>query len=248
MLRFTCFLLCGSAALAEDLASWGPPRVLPVAATLHHVQGIDVDGTSLWITSVDRAARKGWLHLVDLRTGRLVREAEIQEGERFHPGGISVDLDSVWIPVAEYHRNGKTTVQQRDRRTLALLSRFEVADHVGCVAASRDALYGGNWDSLRIYTWDRSGRELARKDNPTGTAYQDLKFLRGRIVASGNRDRESGAIDWLDPVTLALERRITAGKTDRGVRFTNEGMTIRGGKLYLLPEDGPSRLFVWDFR
>lgn len=248
MLRALWLLPVTLAASAEDLASWGSPRILPVAATLHHVQGIDVDGTSLWITSVDRAARKGWIHLVDLRTGDLVREAEIQEGERFHPGGISVDTDSVWIPVAEYHRAGKTAVQQRDRRTLALLSRFEVADHIGCVAASRDALYGGNWDSLRIYTWDRSGRELARKDSPTGTAYQDLKFLRGKLVASGNRDRESGAIDWLDPVTLALERRITAGKTDRGVRFTNEGMTIRSGKLYLLPEDGPSRLFVWDFR
>ena len=43
-------------------------------------------------------------------------------------------------------------------------------------------------------------------------------------------------------------RRVRAGKTDRGVSLTNEGMTFRGGKLYLLPEDDPSRLFVFDLR
>jgi hypothetical protein len=248
MFRAACFLLLASLARAEDLASWPAPRVLPLEARLYHVQGIDVDGDSLWITSVDRAARQGWLHLVDLKTGRLVREVAVQEGERYHPGGISLDADSVWIPVAEYHRGGKTSIQQRDRRTLALLSGFTVDDHIGCLAASRDALYGGNWDSLQIYTWSRSGAQRARRDNPAGTRYQDLKFLRGKLVGSGVRDAASGAIDWLDPVSLSLERRITAGKTDRGVRFNNEGMTIRAGKLYLLPEDGPSRLFVWDFR
>jgi hypothetical protein len=29
------------------------------------------------------------------------------------------------------------------------------------------------------------------------------------------------------------------------VRFTQEGMAFRKGKLYLLPEDGRSRLFVF---
>jgi hypothetical protein len=29
------------------------------------------------------------------------------------------------------------------------------------------------------------------------------------------------------------------------VILTHEGMAIAGGKLYLLPEDGPSRLFVY---
>ena len=64
-------------------------------------------------------------------------------------------------------------------------------------------------------------------------------------MGGGVRSREEGAIDWLDPATLTLARRITAGRTGRGVLYTNEGMAIRGGKLYLLPEDGPSRLFVY---
>jgi hypothetical protein len=29
------------------------------------------------------------------------------------------------------------------------------------------------------------------------------------------------------------------------VSFTNEGMTLRNGKLYLLPEDDPSRLYLF---
>ena len=56
---------------------------------------------------------------------------------------------------------------------------------------------------------------------------------------------KAGAIDWLDPQELRLVKRIVTGKTDRGILFTNEGLTIYGGKLYLLPEDGSSRLFVF---
>ena len=65
-------------------------------------------------------------------------------------------------------------------------------------------------------------------------------------MASGNLSRDLGAIDWIDLDRLRLLRRVTAGKTDRGVRYTNEGMAVRGDRLYLLPEDGPSRLFVFD--
>jgi hypothetical protein len=38
---------------------------------------------------------------------------------------------------------------------------------------------------------------------------------------------------------------MTAGMTDRGVRFNNEGMAIRGKRLYLAPEDGNTRVFVY---
>ena len=47
------------------------------------------------------------------------------------------------------------------------------------------------------------------------------------------------------PTTLAIIRRIVTGATERGVPFTNEGMTVRGGTLYLLPEDDDSRLFQY---
>jgi hypothetical protein len=34
--------------------------------------------------------------------------------------------------------------------------------------------------------------------NPTANAYQDIKFVDGRLVASGLLSGRNGAIDWLD--------------------------------------------------
>jgi hypothetical protein len=48
--------------------------------------------------------------------------------------------------------------------------------------------------------------------------------------------------------SLKLVKRMEAGKTNRGVPFTNEGMAVGAGRLWLLPEDGPSRLFEFRLR
>jgi len=218
---------------------------IAIQAELDHVQGIDVRGRDLWISSVERGARKGRLHRIALPSGEAVREAEVQQGERFHPGGIALDGDSIWVPVAEYKPLSSAVMQHRAADTLELRSSFSVADHIGCVAADGDRLIGGNWDSELLYEWDRQGREISRKTRRTETHYQDLKCSGGLLVASGNMGPGRGSIDWLSPLTYTLRRRILAGETDRGVRFTNEGMAVGDGKLYLLPEDGPSRLFVF---
>jgi hypothetical protein len=102
---------------------------------------------------------------------------------------------------------------------------------------------GGNWDSRQFYVWNRRGKLLRTIANPAENAYQDIKFVGGRLVASGLLPRGAGAIDWLDYPSMRLVRRISAGKTDRGAAYTREGMAIRGTQLFLLPEDGPSRLF-----
>ncbi len=211
----------------------------------HHVQGIAVDGSTLWVSSVSRAHTAGYLHEFDLQTGRHRATVEIHEGARFHPGGMDQDASSLWIPVAEYRRESSSTLIQVSKRTREVISRFEVPDHIGCVAVADDRLIGGNWDARDFYYWNRQGKLLAKKPNPGKVAYQDLKFDGGKLLASGNISAEEGAIDWLDPNTLQLRKRILSGKTDRGVRFTNEGMAVVDGKLYLLPEDGPSRLFVF---
>jgi hypothetical protein len=54
-------------------------------------------------------------------------------------------------------------------------------------------------------------------------------------------------IDWLDYPSLSLIRRVTVGQTSRGVPYTSEGMAIRGDRVFLLPEDSPSRLFQFSF-
>ena len=84
--------------------------------------------------------------------------------------------------------------------------------------------------------------------NESQNAYQDMKFSRGYLVASGLLSDHTSAIDWLEFPSFRLYRRLIAGKTDRNIPFTEEGMTIRGSQLLLLPEDAPSRLFVFELR
>lgn len=229
--------------LAAGIGDQPPARTTELRGKTHHVQGIDLDETRLWVTSVDKEAKKGYLHEFALPSGELRRTVEVGAGERFHPGGIARDGESLWIPVAEYRRDSSATIQKRNAKTLALETQFEVQDHIGCVAAGPNFLVGGNWDSRTFYVWNKSGMMLRKVANPTPNGYQDLKFVDGMIVAGGLLPGKVGAVDWLEWPSLQLLRRVEAGKTDRGVPYTNEGMALRGGRLFLLPEDGPSRLF-----
>jgi Family of unknown function (DUF6454) len=220
-----------------------PTRILNLKGVTYHVQGIDVDDQSLWVTSVDTSRRKGYLHEFTLDKGNLLRSVEVQDGERFHPGGISADANSVWMPVAEYRRDSTSVIQRRNKHTLEVEFQFIVRDHIGCIAVTPDALIGGNWDARKFYVWNHHGELLREVANPTENAYQDMKFASQDLVASGLLPDHSGAVDWLEFPSLRLRRRMTMGKSDRGESFTREGMAIRGNELLLLPEDGPSRLF-----
>lgn len=232
-------------APAADLRDAKLERVIPLQAEVHHVQGIVVDGARLYVTAVNALALRGMLHEFELPSGRLIRTVEIHRGAQFHPGGMSASRDSLWIPVAEYRRNSSAVIQRRSKRTLALESEFAVADHIGCVAVDGNRIFGGNWDSRQIYEWDLTGKLMRKRDNPTGNSFQDIKAVNGRLVGGGFVNRVP-AIDWFDRDTLALVHRMDAGKTDRGAAFTREGLDLHGSKLYLLPEDDPSRLFVFE--
>jgi len=223
--------------------NWQLQATIPIQPDLHHVQGIDIEGNTLWVSSVDAKARKGYLSVVELPSGRLTKQIEVQQGARIHPGGTTLDGDSIWIPVAEYDRDGPTTIERRHKHTLALLSSFEVPDHIGCVAVSKSTVTGGSWSSRTIYQWTRDGRELWRRPNPIPTHWQDLKMDGDFLLGAGPASQTSGAIEWVTLPDLKLVRRLTTGLTDRGKAFTHEGMTLRGNRLFLLPEDAPSRLF-----
>ncbi|HEY1339949.1 MAG TPA: DUF6454 family protein [Bryobacteraceae bacterium] len=235
-------LWCGAAVLAVAVE---PSRVLELKALVHHVQGIDLDGQRIWLTSVDSESRKGYLHEFSLPDGKLLRSVEVQDGVRFHPGGISADASSIWLPVAEYRRESTSVIQRRSKRTLEVEWQFPVSDHIGCIAVMGGELIGGNWDSRRFYVWDFRGKLLRELPNPTDNAYQDIKFDGRRLIASGLLPDHTGAIDWLEPPAFRLATRVKMGKTDRGAPFTREGMAIRGDELLLLPEDGPTRLFFF---
>jgi uncharacterized protein DUF6454 len=218
-------------------------RTTALAGETFHVQGIEVDGSTLWVTSVDTKAKRGLLFEYRLPEGRLVRSVEIHDGERYHPGGLMASGDSLWIPVAEYRRASTAVIQRRNKRTLALEGHFLVDDHIGAIAVTPEGLVGANWDARDLYVWDRNGNLSRKVANSSGIAIQDMKFDGNRLIGGGLRPDKSGEIVWMKWPSLEIEKRLPVGRTDRDVVYTHEGIAIRGDKLWFLPEDGPSRLF-----
>lgn len=209
-----------------------------------HVQGIDLDQTHVWVTSVDKQGHKGYLHQFDRATGKLERQVEITDGPRYHPGGFSLAGDSLWIPVAEYTAHSSAVIEEIDAKTLVVKRKIPIADHLSCVAVTSDSLIAGNWDSRQFYVLDFSGKQRALVENPsTNTSYQEIKFVDGMLMASGPLSHTTGSIDWYTWPSLKLVRSLRASSTDRNKAYSAEGVAIKGTDLYVLPEDGPDRYF-----
>lgn len=253
-MRFSFLALCLFAALPSPPQAAAPvptgiiedARLVSISGLkgeLFHVQGIDLDGQSLWVTSVDLERHRGFLHQFDRATGALIRRIELTDGARFHPGGITVHGNAIWVPVAEMKANSSAVIEKIDKRSLTIERRIPVADHIGCVALAGRFLIAGNWDSRLFYVLDEEGRQLRIVRNPFPTRYQDIKFVDGRLVASGLLTSADGTVDWIAWPSMQLVASRHAGAADSGKAYTSEGMALKGRDLYLLPEDGPSRLF-----
>jgi hypothetical protein len=245
------FSLSPAHALGADnksLRDFDLVKTLSLEGTLYHVQGVDLDDRHIWVTSADTGRHLGHLSMFSRATGELEKDVTVGGKERFHPGGISTEADSIWIPVAEYRPNSTSVIEQRSKQTLALLFKFDFPDHIGCLAVSPECVIGGNWGSRHFYVWDKKGHLLRELTNPEANQYQDMKFLGNYLVASGVVTSTSGSIDWLEWPSMRVIQRVSAGITSRGVLFTNEGMSIDKEFLYLLPEDGPSRLFIYRYQ
>jgi hypothetical protein len=217
--------------------------ILPLDGELFHVQGIDVDRKHIWVTSVDTTNRKGYLHQFDRATGRFQRRLDLSDGPRFHPGGMSISGATIWVAVAEYRPNSSAVLMAIDKDTMTVRRTIAVGDHLGCVAADGDKLVAGNWDSRALYVFSRSGKQVRVLPNSSATRYQDMKFAGGKLVASGYLTPRSGTIDWYAWPSMRLVSTRHVGATDRDLPYTGEGMTLKGRDLYLVPEDGPSRMF-----
>lgn len=223
-----------------------PVRVVTLAAELDHPQGLEVsaDGATWWVSSVHRPRKAGLLGAFDADTGQTRRLVEIHEGDCYHPGGLSRHGDELWIPVAEYRRASRTLVQCREAATLVQRTAFEVADHIGCLAADATRLVGANWDAHTFYAWDHRGLEQLHTNNPTAARYQDLKWDGPTLVAGGLLD-DHGVVDRLAWPSLELLARVEVGRTDRDVVLTHEGLALIATTLLLMPEDDPVRVFAF---
>lgn len=223
---------------------------LKLDGELFHVQGLELAESRIWVTSVDRKTRHGYLHEFDRATGKFLRRVDLTDGVRYHPGGISISGSSIWVPVAEMRAESSAVLIEINADTLQIARKIHVADHLGCVAASGERLVAGNWDSKLLYIFElKKSGPVRIVRNPSPTHYQDMKFSGGQLVAGGNRSWVSGTVDWIDWPSMKVARSLKAGAIGpvrpfgRGGPFTGEGMAIEGRELYVIPEDGPSRLF-----
>src|SRR5262249_35867250 len=199
-------------------------------------QGIEFDSKTLWVTSVDAASRKGFLHKFSMDSGAMLQSAEVQDDERFHPGGIAAEGGALWIPVAEYRANSTSIIQKRDKVTLKVMYQFRVADHIGCLAVTSQYIIGGNWDSREFYFWDRKGNLIRKISSDTNNAYQDIKFDPPYLVASGLLSDHTGAVDWLELPSLHLLRRGPAGPTDRQAPLSRGGKGVHNNHAIFFTE------------
>ncbi|MFM2372812.1 MAG: hypothetical protein RIS85_2534 [Pseudomonadota bacterium] len=223
---------------------------LKLDGELFHVQGLELDGQRIWVTSVDGEKRKGYIHEFDRATGKFLRRLELTDGARYHPGGISISGGSIWVPVAEMKPDSSAVLVEIDASTMKVRRRIHVADHLGCVAADGDRLVAGNWDSKLLYIFDLAHNGAVRTvPNPSLTHFQDMKVKDGQLVAGGSLTWWTGTVDWIDMKTMKLTKTLRAGAVGpvrpfgRGGPYTGEGMAIDGRDLYVIPEDGPSRVF-----
>ena len=254
-LRITTFALLATAAPAPADEAIVPiersaqPEILTLRGEVFHVQGLDIDAQFIYVTSADTRGRRALLHKFN-RAGDLVGVVDITDGSRTHPGGFSIEGDSIWIPVAEYRPGSTSRIVEIDKATLTIRSSFLVNDHIGAVAAGGGRIHGGNWDSEMLYAWDARGHQLTRVRNPGRVAYQDLKWVDGVLVASGlQRGGFAGAVDWLDPDTLQFRGHLPVGRMENGGVWAQEGMALAGDSLYFLPDDGRdgvARVYVFD--
>ncbi len=220
-------------------------RTVRLGAVLDHPQGItaSADGATWWVTSVLRQDKKGLLAAFRAADGQLLQRVEVQDGPRYHPGGLGRLGDTLWLPVAEYARASTSVLQAREAATLALRSQFAVQDHVGALAVTSGALIGCNWDARRFYEWTFDGRQTTVVEHDGAARYQDLQWT-GESLLAGGLLGDTGVVDLLEWPSLDLKERIVVGQTDRGVVLTHEGMAVSGADLLLMPEDDPSRVFV----
>jgi hypothetical protein len=204
----------------------------------HHVQGLELTERYYFVSSVDREQRQGWLYKIERQGTRLHSNLELTDGPLIHPGGMQWDGQYLWIPNAEYRRESRTIIYGVDPNSLKIGRSFSVDDHIGAVASDgKQFIYGVNWDALHFYAWNFNGDQLSKVDSPTSMAYQDIKYVAGKLLCSGHKDGDS-VIDVIDPSSWMLVKRIDLPRDVWKSALSREGMAF-DGKLYFLPDDGP---------
>lgn len=192
---------------------WKHTAKLDLGFDTFHPQGLVVTENRIYLSSVeivepttrypspvdgmDRTAGKGVGHLFVMdRTGALIEDIRLGEGDAYHPGGIDFDGRNIWVSVAQYRPDSTAIVYRVDTVTLKPHRMFEVDDHIGGLVYDpvTEHLVGNSWGSRRFYEWTLSGTELETWANPSHFIdYQDCKYVeRRKALCSGVTNLPAG--------------------------------------------------------
>jgi hypothetical protein len=256
------------AGLAERLgaltraSTWTLVASTPMRFDTFHPQGMVRVGETWFVSSVDRDGRAGHLFKVD-RAGNLLGDLKLVEGPIYHPGGIDYDGRSIWLPLAEYRPDSRSILFRIDPDTMKASEVARVADHIGAIVhdTDDDTLHGVSWGSRRFYRWDRRGRVTVTANPSHYVDYQDCKYIGGQRMVCGGVAELAGPpggkpfrLGGLDVVDLAASRPVhqvpIALWTPAGVVMTQNPIWLEahgaGLRVYFLPEDTQSTLYVYD--
>ncbi len=193
----------------------------------HHPQGFALVGDLIFMSSVeilepttryaepvdgyDRSPGRGVGHVFVLtRSGELLQDITLGEGDIYHPGGIDFDGESVWVPVGEYRPDSASVIYRIDVDDYQVTEAFRVGDHVGGVVADQRTglVHGVSWGSRTLYTWTSDGQQLRSTPNPSHMIdYQDCDYAgRGHQLCSGIAALPTASGDPYELGGLALTR------------------------------------------
>ena len=198
--------------LATDLAAVTRSTAWTQLAALHldfptfHTEGLAVTADRFYLSSVeileptvayptpvdgyDRSPGKGIGHLFVIdRTGKLIKDIVLGQGDVYHPGGIELHGNDLWVPVAQYRPDSTSEIDRIDVRTLEVTRQFTVADHIGSIIwdASTGELVGGTWGSRTFYEFTPAGKTISTWDNPQYMLdFQDCQYVvTGKMACAG---------------------------------------------------------------
>lgn len=261
---------------------WEQKEQIDLQFNNYHSQGMVRIGDLFYLSSVeliektvkydlprggyDRTPGKGIgpLFVFD-KQGKLLQDILLGEGNIYHPGGIDFDGKMIWVPVAEYRPNSQSIVYQVDPAAMKAEEAFRVDDHIGGLVCNgqNGNLIGNSWGSRKFYEWNKKGRQMLVKENPSHFVdYQDGQYAgQGKMILSGiselstlaidSKPYELGELALIDMNTLATIHEVPI------TEFTQQGHVITRNpvfmemsgqelRLYAVPDDDNGSLLVYE--
>lgn len=245
--------LAATVASITRTTSWQLIDELPLRFDSHHPQGMARVGSTWWISTVDKDARRGLVMGVD-SSGNLVEQVAVGDSRHYHPGGMDFDGSAFWIPCAEYRPDSTSSVYRLQPGETPHRV-FDVDDHVGAIArcGPDGDLVGWSWGSRRFYRWSVDGQLQTVRVNPGFFVdHQDCQWLdTGHLLCGGVAEVGLasgpgwlGGLGLLDVNSMLMEREVPfpiyPSASGRVATHNPLWAETRSGQLivHLLPDDG----------